>query len=547
MSDKELKKEYYRTVSKLCSFLKFKVIVMIVGSVVMILIVTGLTFVAQSTIDNMVGAGYNQLLINLLAVSGLVLLYAIVQTTINYLGNNIGYLSKVKVRNYLFEKILKKNNLKNFTSADLMRRAYDESGAISEYLLFVKYIIYVNILEGLVYFFILAYLSWVVALAVAVVIPPFVYLLHIFDVKMASANVENNKKMSVSQGVILQGYAGFNILKLLSKERYYGNIYHKKLKDELKPAMQYTKYNAYWQTLASILQRTFPIFLAVLTAFFFYLGIVDGLGAAMVAYMMSSYLLGPIYMVSSRLQGRTLASKSFERIKPLIVDETSNFGNFGNVEIGQIDRVSIDINKFAYDDKKEILNNFKLELNKGDAVCIVGESGSGKSTLLSLILNQYNLPYGNIKINGVDLVEISQASYYSQVGFVSQASFLFEQSLKENILLGDNFDADALDSVLKDCGLQDFVDTYGIDKIIDEKNENLSGGQLQRVSLARTLIRKPKFILLDEPTASLDSHTAKSIVQSLLDYVYKNNLILMCVSHDKNIIEMFEQKIEIGV
>ena len=542
MSDRELRKRYYKTILRLCKPLRFKVAITLFFVVVLVGLTASLTLVAQNVIDN-VSKGETSGLLGVFLLSGCILLaFAVVQTVVNHLGNYVSFLAGVKVRNYLYKKILEMNNLSKFSSADLMSRAYDESTDLPEYLVYTRYALCLQLLELIVFFSILVYVSWIVALIVAVVIPLLTVLLHVFNSKMSKNRIKYNKSKAVSQETFLQTYSGFGILKLLRSEKYLQNKYSQRLKLEFKFYRQVSKYNSYWQTAAAVVHSTLPVVLAVMTVYFYHLGIVSGLGAVMAVYMTSSNLMGPINNCIAVFQTKVLADKSFERIKPLLIEDERHFGKEA---ITQVDKVEVAIDKFSYDDKVMLLKDFRLELNSGDAVCVVGESGSGKSTLLRLMLNVQQAEFGSIKINGIELRELERESYYKMVGFVEQAPFLFKQTLRENIELGDRYSEEEMREVIDDCGLQDYVAKYGLEAMVDEKNENISGGQLQRACLARTLIRKPKLILLDEPTASLDGETAKSIVSGILEYVKQHNLMLLCVSHDKNIIDMFDSKVHV--
>jgi len=201
------------------------------------------------------------------------------------------------------------------------------------------------------------------------------------------------------------------------------------------------------------------------------------------------------------------------------------------------------------------LKNIDLEINEGDRVAIVGRSGSGKSSLLRSLLRFYDPSSGNVKLEGISLTEISRGDLTSKISVVQQEPHLFPMSLVENVLYGIEKDAideesdeqiysekwrDEVAIALEVAGLPvtgAYKNNLGLelDTRVGEGGRTLSGGQRQRVAIARSLIRKPDVLLLDEPTAALDSQSEKTVVDALNNAMKKTKSMLM-VTHRLGVI-----------
>lgn len=176
---------------------------------------------------------------------------------------------------------------------------------------------------------------------------------------------------------------------------------------------------------------------------------------------------------------------------------------------------------------------FSLRINKGDIFGIFGKSGSGKSTLIKLIMGIVDPVDGEIEIDGFNYKEIKKSSFKNSFGYIEQNVRLFNASLFENITLTNNikYDRDWYKDLLKICRLEE-VDELNHTKLIQEDGINLSGGQIQRIGLARALYKKPKILVLDEFTSSLDKINKEKIIESILEFKNSQNLTIIMISHD---------------
>ncbi|MBT5771985.1 MAG: ABC transporter ATP-binding protein [Flavobacteriaceae bacterium] len=176
---------------------------------------------------------------------------------------------------------------------------------------------------------------------------------------------------------------------------------------------------------------------------------------------------------------------------------------------------------------------FSLGINKGDIFGIFGKSGSGKSTLIKLIMGIVDPVDGEIEIDGFNYKEIKKSSFKNSFGYIEQNVRLFNASLFENITLTNNikYDRDWYKDLLKICRLEE-VDELNHTKLIQEDGINLSGGQIQRIGLARALYKKPKILVLDEFTSSLDKINKEKIIESILEFKNSQNLTIIMISHD---------------
>ena len=186
-----------------------------------------------------------------------------------------------------------------------------------------------------------------------------------------------------------------------------------------------------------------------------------------------------------------------------------------NIKGGQIEFDNV---TFGYDSERIILSKLSLKIKKGETVAIVGPSGSGKSTIGRLLFRFYDVNNGSVKIDGQDIRDVTQASVHNSIGIVPQDTVLFNDTLGYNIAYGrKNASNDDIVEAAKSAKIHDFIIslTDGYNTTVGERGLKLSGGEKQRVGIARTLLKNPPILVLDEATSALDTETERNIQESL--------------------------------
>lgn len=229
------------------------------------------------------------------------------------------------------------------------------------------------------------------------------------------------------------------------------------------------------------------------------------------------------------LKNETFNSNKLKKTHNNLINYVDNLGNseiiFNKVSYDY----SLDENKKDknFDSRLPVINNVSFEIKKGEFIGIIGKSGSGKSTLINLILGLLAPKQGNIKINNSP----------DKVGYVPQDIYLIDDTLKANIALGykdDEIDLLRIHQIIKECELETFVQgkKSGLDLILGDKGIRISGGEKQRVGLARTLYENKNIIIFDEATSSLDSETERTVIKSILNIKKKKESItLIMIAH----------------
>lgn len=195
---------------------------------------------------------------------------------------------------------------------------------------------------------------------------------------------------------------------------------------------------------------------------------------------------------------------------------------------------------FSYG-KGDVIRNFNLKITKGEKVALVGLSGSGKSTLISLLLRLYNIESGEILIDGINIKKYTIESLRSTFALVSQDVFLFNDSVKENLVAGDQFSDEVINHALEVSYANEFVQKLpeGLDTMIGDRGLRLSGGQSQRLTIARAFLRDCPIFLFDEATSALDNESEK-VVQKALDEV-ANHKTVLAVAHRLSTIQDYDR------
>ena len=179
---------------------------------------------------------------------------------------------------------------------------------------------------------------------------------------------------------------------------------------------------------------------------------------------------------------------------------------------------------FSYVPEKPLIQNFNLKVNAGDTVAIVGPTGAGKTTLVNLIMRFYEINEGTIKLDGVDTKDYKRNILRGSIGMVLQDTWLFRGTIRENLLYGDeNATFEDIKAACKQAHIDHFIETLPgkYDFVLNEDGTNISQGQRQLLTIARAIISKPKIMILDEATSSVDTRTEQQI-QDALDNIMQN-------------------------
>ncbi|MDY0090180.1 MAG: ABC transporter ATP-binding protein [Flavobacteriaceae bacterium] len=249
--------------------------------------------------------------------------------------------------------------------------------------------------------------------------------------------------------------------------------------------------------------------------------LVDGTlsGAAFITYMGLAYgVLTPAKSISKASYSVKKGNAAAERVLEVLETENPITSKQGSVIKNTFeDRISIENISFAYENEN-VLSNFSLQVPKGKTVALVGQSGSGKSTIANLLTRFYDVQKGKIKIDGIDVKDFNLQSLRGLMGLVTQDSILFNDTIKNNLLLGkeDASDEEIIEA-LKVANAYEFVKDLpgGIETNIGDSGNKLSGGQKQRLSIARAVLKNPPIMILDEATSALDTESERLVQQAL--------------------------------
>ena len=181
---------------------------------------------------------------------------------------------------------------------------------------------------------------------------------------------------------------------------------------------------------------------------------------------------------------------------------------------------------FGYEAGKDVLHHVSARFEAGRAYAIVGGSGSGKSTLLNLLLAENTGYRGSVLLDGTELRELSPEALYGLMSVIQQNVFVFNASIRDNVSMFREFPQEALDEAIRRAHLWELLDARGADYLCGENGKGLSGGEKQRVSIARSLLKKSSVLLVDEATAALDVQTAHQVSSDILDLTGMTRIVV---------------------
>lgn len=271
--------------------------------------------------------------------------------------------------------------------------------------------------------------------------------------------------------------------------------------------------------------------------------IVGGIGAltpgvVLVFVNLVGMAMQPIQTLPALLAGRK-AAKSLVRKLADALDQNSE--EIGNVELENIsDAITLEHITFGYESDRNIFEDLSIRFEAGKSYAVVGGSGSGKTTLFSLIMGAYPVKNGAVKYDGCDIQDLSGSSRYDLVSSIQQNVFVFDASIVDNITMFKEFPEEDIRRAAEQASLSELIIERGNDYLCGENGRGLSGGEKQRISIARSLLKKSSVLLADEATASLDAETANQVSRVILGLEGMTRIV---VTHtlDASILRQFDE------
>ena len=433
------------------------------------------------------------------------------------------------LKNILYEKLesLSLSSLQRRSTGDLMGRVNSDTAVMQDFVTNQLPNIFVQGVSFIVAMIVMLAINPLMCLFIFVPVPFSVFLIKKFWTTMDMKNRRGWNLESKVNRQLQDIFSGIRVVKCFGQEKREVERFRQ---SSLKSAKQTEQNERLFDTFFPLV--TFAIRLgSYLILLYGNLLLFDGAMKLGTLHQINAYaniVYAPLVWMTSvpRSISRflTSASKVFE-----ILEETPEVGDIGlPIDIRIEGEINVKNVTFGYESYNPVLSNVSADIKPGEMIGIVGHSGSGKTTLINLIMRLYDVNTGAFEIDGVNIKDISQEALRSQMGVVLQETFLFAGTIRDNIAYAcPNATDEMVIEAAKTANAHDFIMDLpqGYNTAVGAGGHSLSGGEKQRIAIARAIIHNPKILILDEATAALDTETEK-LIQDALKKLVRNRTTL---------------------
>ena len=384
-----------------------------------------------------------------------------------------------------------------------------------------------NLLGSLSIFIYLLFLDWRMALLSLVSIPVGMLFMGLVMKNYAvqyEGSVKVNREMN---SAIVEYVNGIEVIKTFNQDK---RSYAKYKDKVIANARYFYEWMKSCQLPVSLSKNISPTTMITVLPFGWYFYISGSLSAEVFisVIILSLGIAGPLLETINFVDGLAKIGTIANSINSILEGKEQKHSD-REVSIQQYN-IDLQNVKFGYEEEKEILHGISLNIKGGTTVAFVGPSGSGKSTLAKLIAGYWDITEGNINIGGYNLNEIPLKQLYSLTAFVSQDNFLFNESIRENIRMGNPSASDKeVEDIAKKSGCHDFIMKmeHGYDTVVGSSGSHVSGGERQRISIARAMLKNAPIVILDEATSYIDPENEVIIKQALSKLIKDKTVIII--------------------
>lgn len=456
---------------------------------------------------------------------GLLALYilnTILMYIVTYWGHMLGINIETDMRRQLFSHIQKLSFrfFDNTKTGHLIGRLTNDMNMIGEMAHHGPEDLFIAVMTLIGAFVLMLVTNWKLAILTFVIVPIIIWVVVYFNKKMTAAIHQLYRDIGDFNARVEDNVGGIRVVKAFSNEAY-----EEKKFAENNNRFRLTKLRSYNliaknSSISYMMMRFVTLFVMVCGTWFVIRGELS-YGEFVGFLLLTNVFFRPIEKINAIVESYPQGFAGFKRFVELMDTAPDVADAPDAVELKEFrEDIVFDRVSFSYEGERQILRDINLVIRKGETVAFVGPSGAGKTTICSLLPRFYDVDSGEIRIDGTDIRRYTQESLRRQIGIVQQDVFLFNGTIRENIMYGklDATEEEVWEAARR-AKLEEMIlaQPEGLDTIIGERGVKLSGGQKQRLAIARMFLKNPPILILDEATSALDTETELAIQQSLAE------------------------------
>ncbi|MCR5847952.1 MAG: ABC transporter ATP-binding protein/permease [Lachnospiraceae bacterium] len=499
------------------------------------------SWVIKALLDTAAGADGSMPFADVLKVVAIILILAVTFAMMDYLSRpRFIKNAMIQYKNFAFEKLTQKNisSFKDENTALYISALTNDATSIEADYLGKKLLLITRAVSFFGALGVMLYTSPILTLAAVAVmlIPVAVSMLTGSKLVNAEKNVSDKNADFVTS--VSDCLSGFKVVKSFKAEKEICNIFNGDNEN-----LENEKYRR--EKIKTIIGSLGNLAGALAQFGVFIVGTLlclkqDGMtpGVVMMFVNLMNFLIQPVAELPTLLASRKAALGLIDKLATSL--EKNSEDTEGEEPASFENSIRLENVSFGYDEEKEVLHNINAEFEAGKAYAIVGGSGSGKSTLLNLLMASYRDYKGNILFDDSEMKNIRPESLYDMVSMIQQDVFVFNSSVKNNVTMFKDFAKEEIDEAITRARLDGFIKEKGDDYLCGENGKGLSGGEKQRISIARSLLKKSKVLLADEATSALDADTAFQVSADILNLT---GILRIVITHslDENLLGRYDE------
>ena len=477
-------------------------------------------FVVNRVIDTILPTGHYQTVIWVcLLLLAFYLFNMVMKYIVVYLGHKLGITIETDMRRQLFQYFQSQSfeYFDNKQTGELMSRLTSDLFEIGELAHHGPEDLFITLMSLVGAFWLMLQVHVQLAIGTVILVPTLGVALAIFNKKMGRINSQVYRQLGEFNAGLSNSLSGIRVVKAFANEAHEEARFEGLIQDYRENKLKFYQTMAASSAFNYVLMRIITLIALVSGAYFTLKGELTT-GQLVGFVLLANTFVKPIESINIMIETYPKGFAGFKRFrqelaKPVTVQDLADAKPAPHFQ-GQIEYRDVEL---AYDPGRPVISQLNLSIAPGESVALVGPSGAGKSSMVNLLPRFYDVTSGHVLIDGKDIREYTLASLRQQIGIVQQDVFLFDGTIRENVLYGrlDASEAE-VEEAIRAAKLDQVIAQLsdGLDTAIGERGVRLSGGQKQRLSIARIFLKNPSILILDEATSALDTQTEQYIQQS---------------------------------